>query len=137
MLEEKNISPEKMGNLYKVIEIQGKSLGCVATQDIPKGTLILVEKPQIVLDHNYGIQAIVFANLRKNVCEGFFSMSKEDGEEYLKLANSYKEENDLNDRMKQKLKMFKESGMSGRLLDIMGIYESNCWTDGLGIKMAR
>ena len=124
-------------NVYKVIEIRGKSLGCVATHDIPKGTLILVEKPQIVLDHNYGAQVYVLSNLRKNVCEAFFLMSKEDGKEYLNLANSYKEENDLNDRMKQKLEMFKESGMSGRLLEIMGIYESNCWNDGLGIKMSR
>ena len=132
----KNIYPEKMGNVYKVIEIQGKSLGCVATQDIPKGTLILVEKPQIVLDHNYGIQ-IMFQSLRKNVCDGFFSMSKDDVEEYLNLANSYKKENELNERMKEKLEMFKNCGMSGRLLEIMEIYESNCWSDGLGIKMAR
>ena len=127
---------EEMGSVYKVIEIQGKSLGCVATQDIPKGTLILVEKPQIVLDHNYGIQ-IMFQSLRKNVCDGFFSMSKDDVEEYLNLANSYKKENELNERMKEKLEMFKNCGMSGRLLEIMEIYESNCWSDGLGIKMAR
>ena len=49
-----------MANLYKVIDIQGKGFGCVATQDIPKGTLILAEKPQIVL--------ALSGNLRENVC---------------------------------------------------------------------
>ena len=120
-----------MANLYKVIEIQGKGFGCVATQDIPKGTLILAEKPQIVLD-----QAI-FGNLRKNVCSGFFAMSKEDQQEYLKLANSFKEENDLNVPMKQELEMFKKFGLSGRMLEIMEIYDTNSFSEGLGIKMSR
>ena len=114
-----------MANLYKVIEIQGKGFGCVATQDIPKGTLILAEKPQIVLDQ-------IFGNLRKNVCSGFFAMSKEDQQEYLKLANSFKEENDLNVPMKQKLEMSKKFGLSGRMLEIIKIYERNFFTDGFG-----
>ena len=109
-----------MANLYKVIEIQGKGLGCVATEDIPKGTLILAEKPQIVLDQEIGIQAI-FGNLRKNVCSGFFAMSKEDQQEYFKLSNSFKEENDLNVPMKQKLEAFKKFGLSGRMLEIIEI----------------
>ena len=118
-----------MANLYKVIEIQGKGFGCVATQDIPKGTLILAEKPQIVL--------ALSGNLRKNVCSGFFAMSKEDQQEYLKLANSFKEENDLNVPMKQKLEVFKKFGLSGRMLEIMEIYDTNCFSEGLGIKMSR
>ena len=125
-----------MANLYKVIEIQGKGFGCVATQDIPKGTLILAEKPQIVLDQKIGIQAI-FGNLRKNVCSGFFAMSKEDQQEYFKLANSFKDENDLNVPMKQKLEVFKKFGLSGRMLEIMEIYDTNSFSEGLGIKMSR
>ena len=125
-----------MSDFYEIVEIEGKGFGCVATQDIPKGTLILAEKPQIVLDQEIGIQAI-FGNLRKNVCSSFFAMSREDQQEYLKLANSFKEENDLNVPMKQKLEMFKKSGMSGRLLEIMGIYETNNYSEGLGIKMSR
>ena len=124
-----------MANLYKVIEIQGKGFGCVATQDIPKGTLILAEKPQIVLQE-IGIQAI-FGNLRKNVCSGFFAMSKEDQQEYFKLSNSFKEENDLNVPMKQKLEAFKKFGLSGRMLEIMEIYDTNSFSEGLGIKMSR
>ena len=37
-----------MENLYKVVEIKEKGLGCVALKDIKKGTLILKEKPQCV-----------------------------------------------------------------------------------------
>ena len=37
-----------MEDLYKVIEIKDKGLGCVALKDLKKGTLILREKPQCV-----------------------------------------------------------------------------------------
>ena len=37
-----------MEDLYKVIEIKEKGLGCVALKDLKKGTLILREKPQCV-----------------------------------------------------------------------------------------
>ena len=33
-----------MSNVYKVTEIEGKGLGCVATTDIEKGSLILTEE---------------------------------------------------------------------------------------------
>ena len=32
--------------LYEVVEVEGKNLGCVALKDVKKGTLILKEKPQ-------------------------------------------------------------------------------------------
>ena len=35
-----------MNTLYKVVQIPGKDLGCVALKDIKKGTLILQEIPQ-------------------------------------------------------------------------------------------
>ena len=35
-----------MNSLYKVVQIPGKDLGCVALKDIKKGTLILREIPQ-------------------------------------------------------------------------------------------
>ena len=31
---------------YKVVEIKGKGMGCIALEDIEIGTLILKEKPQ-------------------------------------------------------------------------------------------
>ena len=37
-----------MNRLYRVVKIEGKNLGCVAPKDIPKGTLILQERPQCI-----------------------------------------------------------------------------------------
>ena len=37
-----------MSEFYQVVEIDGKGLGCVATKDIKRGTLILKEKAQIL-----------------------------------------------------------------------------------------
>ena len=37
-----------MNRLYRVVKIEGKNLGCVALKDIPKGTLILQERPQCI-----------------------------------------------------------------------------------------
>ena len=39
----------KMNDLYKVVHIEGKNLGCVALKDIKSGTLILQEKSQCVV----------------------------------------------------------------------------------------
>ena len=42
-----NFVRKTMSNVYKVTEIEGKGLGCVATTDIEKGSLTLTENPQI------------------------------------------------------------------------------------------
>ena len=39
-----------MSSLYKVTEIKGKGLGCVAIVDIEKGSLILNENPKMCAD---------------------------------------------------------------------------------------
>jgi hypothetical protein len=36
-------------NLYDIVEIEGKGVGCIASQDIEKGTVILREKPQFAV----------------------------------------------------------------------------------------
>ena len=36
-----------MSDVYKIVEIEGKGLGCIATKDIQRGDLILREKPQL------------------------------------------------------------------------------------------
>jgi hypothetical protein len=37
----------EMAAIYKVVEIEGKGLGCVASTDIKRGSLILNENPQM------------------------------------------------------------------------------------------
>ena len=36
-------------SLYDLVELEGKGVGCIASQDIEKGTVILCEKPQFAV----------------------------------------------------------------------------------------
>ena len=36
-------------SLYDIVELDGKGVGCIASQDIEKGTVILHEKPQFAV----------------------------------------------------------------------------------------
>ena len=38
----------KMSNIYKLVQIEGKGIGCIALKPIKIGTLILSEKPQVI-----------------------------------------------------------------------------------------
>ena len=96
---------EVVENLYEVVKIDGKGLGCVALKDIEIGTLILKEKPQCL------------GSTPDNVIESFECMSKCDQEEYLKLYNAY-------------------SGRQG-FSDVLGIYMTNSFPTGVGIKTSR
>ena len=84
-------------NLYNVAEIEGKGMGCVALQDIPIGTLILKEKPQLSVDVSDELPNNL---LFKRVIEAFSSMSKDDQESYLMLHNKFSDLESLNDEMK-------------------------------------
>ena len=37
-----------MEGIYRVVNIEGKGSGCIALQDLKKGTLVLDEKPQCI-----------------------------------------------------------------------------------------
>ena len=83
---------KKMENqLYKVIEIKGKGLGCVALQDIEKGTLILEEKPQCVATVGQQFSDGSIQLDLRSVIQSFGRMSKRDQDEYLELYNKYDE----------------------------------------------
>ena len=106
----------KVKNLYKVVKIDGKGLGCVALKDIEIGTLILKEKPQCITNiyrpHNQDStpsSAIV--------TQSFKQMSKSDQDEYLKLYNAH-------------------AGRQG-FSDVFGIYKTNAFPNGVGIKTSR
>ena len=83
--------------MYKIVEIEGKGLGCVAVQDIQIGTLILKEKPQLSVEISDDLpNSLLF----KKVIEAFSSMSKDDQEDYLMLHNKFSDPVSLNDEMK-------------------------------------
>ena len=69
-----------MEGIYRVVNIEGKGSGCIALQDLKKGTLVLDEKPQcIAKKHPDGSRDL------KSVIQSFACMSKNDQEEYLRL----------------------------------------------------
>ena len=64
-------------SLFQVIEIPGKNLGCVATQDIPKGTLISNENPQLKCRKD--------GDWMQDLMAAFMAMSKEHQEAFMNL----------------------------------------------------
>ena len=74
---------------HEVVAIEGKGLGCVATKDIKKNTLILQEIPQIFLKHDIKEE---FESWVTKLMYQFNRMSKNDQKEYLKLPIQPKSE---------------------------------------------
>ena len=73
-----------MSSLYKVTEIEGKGLGCVAISDIKKGSLILMEKPQLCVETK---ERKWSSMMIKSLLKSFDKMSKADQNEYMTLHN--------------------------------------------------
>ena len=93
-----------MSSLYKVTEIEGKGLGCVAIVDIKKGSLILMENPQLCVEITEEKGSIWIKRLLKS----FYGMSKTDQLEYMTLHNSFNNFKNLKivrRSMKEKLKL--------------------------------
>ena len=94
-----------MDTLYKVVPIEGKGLGCVALKDIKMGTIILEEKPQMVINeefvdeslgHDSKAKTVDYTSLNSHqrayadaVVEAFMKMSKDDQYRFCGLHNAY------------------------------------------------
>ena len=75
-----------MSSVYKVTEIKGKGLGCIAIVDIKKGSLILDENPQICPDIK---EEMLSSGWIKSLLKSFYEMSKTDQDEYMTLHNKF------------------------------------------------
>ena len=75
-----------MSSVYKVAEVEGKGLGCIATTDIEKGSIILEENPQIYegTDEAWTLKWI------KTLMKSFDQMSNTDQSEFLTLHEDFK-----------------------------------------------
>ena len=73
-------------SLYKVTEIEGKGLGCVAISDIKKGSLILKEKPKLCVEKEGEYWS---SEQIKSLLKSFYEMSKADQLEYMTLHNKF------------------------------------------------
>ena len=75
-----------MSSVYKVTEIKGKGLGCIAIVDIEKVSLILDENPQICADIE---EEPLSSGLIRSLLKSFYEMSKADQDEYMTLYNKF------------------------------------------------
>lgn len=50
--------------MYKVVNIEGKGMGCVALKDIKPGTIILNEVPQYTIQHDVLIGKVIHQKLK-------------------------------------------------------------------------
>ena len=110
-----------MSFVYEVTEIEGKGLGCVATKDIRKGSLILNENPQIYENTE---EKSWSSKWIKSLLKSFNKMSEADQMAYMRLKNICSEE--IIERrldLKSKIgKIEKDSGKAGEIFQICCIY---------------
>ena len=80
-----------MSNMFKVIEVEGKGLRCIATTEIEKGSVILNENPQIPANKAEAEQ-MGSSKWIKSLLKSFRKMSKANQIEYMTLGNKSSEE---------------------------------------------
>jgi len=145
-----------MSNIYKVTEIEGKGLGCVATADIEKGSLILTENPQICGNTE---EKTWSSKWIKSLLKSFKQMKKADQLEYMALHNKwnnfqdsqnveyhveqievFKEkimERDINDWKLEIGKIEQNPETAEEILKVCCIYATNSFPTGVKIKTSR
>ena len=124
-----------MSDFYKLVAIDGKGFGCVATKKIKPGTLIFSEKPAVTALGNYP-ETIFF----KTMMSSFKKLTQNDQKEYLEL-HSYSD-GELSDKILPKdlfpgMNLDVTKTCSALVLKVFGIYKTNAFGDGVGIKMSR
>jgi len=150
----------RMSTLYKVTEVEGKGLGCIALEDIKKGSLILREMSQchaggshssLINNRSTDLHEVI-VKVMKSVLTSYQKMSSSDKKEYLKLYNIVPEV-EASQGMKgsemHSILDFYEIALAmhpdladipmkkKKSLEVMQIYRSNALDFGLGIKTSR
>ena len=129
-----------MDNLFEVVKIEGKGLGCIALKDIKLGTLILEEKPQICASSapfaipNGPTKPITLQNLM----ESFQKMSLANQKEFLTLHNKniFKKFTDEEWKILQTSTTMSHEE-TNKWKEILEIYETNTFGMGVGIQSSR
>ena len=121
-----------MSDFYKVVAIDGKGFGCVATKKIKPGTLIFSEKPAL----GNCPETIYF----KTMMSSFKKLTQNDQKEYLELHNRF--DGKITDEILPKdlfpgMNLEVTKACSALVLKVFGIYKTNTFGDGDGIKMSR
>ena len=119
-----------MSDFYKLVAIDGKGFGCVATKKIEPGTLIFSEKPAVTALGNCP-ETIYF----KTMMSSFKKLTKNDQKEYMELHNTF--DGKLSDEI---LPSYVTKTSSALVLKVYGIYKTNAFghgVGGVGIQMSR
>ena len=141
-----------MENIYKVVKIEDKGFGCVALQDIKIGTLILIDHAKCVAQQELKTEGLFYEYFESQI-ESFLSMSQNDQEEFLKLHNRFEDSNTFSNddeadyflKLKQFSEIYSFYNDPGLLeefdenlaLIVLGIYATNSFPEGVGIKISR
>ena len=127
--------------LYLVTEIEKKQLGCVAQKEIPRGTLILREKPCLL--QNPDLKDLNKAYF-DDIFHGYEKMDSNQKDKFLKLANAFdhleKTNKYHNNRKKVYLNYLKELQKpcpEGIALKVIQIAETNGFHNGVCLEMSR
>ena len=125
-----------MSDFYKLIEIDGKGLGCIATKMIKPGTLIFSERPGVTTTGDFP-ESIYF----KTLMSSFKNLTPYDQKEYMKLHihNRWGEHSGtiLPKDLFEEMNPYETETYSALVLKVSGIYSTNTFSDGVGLKMAR
>ena len=103
-----------MAEIYRVIEIEGKGLRCVASTDIKRGSLILNENPQIKSvgeTLKEARQKGQMAEWIKRLLKSFNQMNKADQLEFMTLCNIYDFQEFSLDKKRILAEMMKEKSL--------------------------
>ena len=124
-----------MSGIYRLTEIEGKGLACIATTDIKKGSLILRENPQMPADAE--AETMGSSKWIKILSKSFNKMSKADQLEYMRLKNKCSWIIEKNLDLKSKIgQIEKDSGKAEEIFQICCIYVSYRMNDGFRIKVS-
>jgi len=142
-----------MTDLYKVTEVEGKGLGCIALKDIKMGSLILKEKFQWTAKKMQDPDDDSdFHEWVKSIVTSYQKLSSSDKKEYLKLYRIVPEKGEASkmlapfknhmNHMNESLTLsdYRDFAIEKeKIKEILQIYITNCvalWS-GIGIKTSR
>ena len=126
-----------MSDFHEIVEIDGKGFGCIAKTKIKPGTLIFSETPAVSTTGDYPGTIDI-----KTLMLSFKNLTQKDQNEYLDLHNNNAVDKRLFDKIVpedvyDEMNLEETENCSALMLKILGIYNTNTYGDGVGIKMAR
>ena len=135
-----------MSALYSETHLAEKGIGCIASKDIKKGSLVLRESPQLLIPEQDNPTFKGSVQHAENVVKTFMGMSKEDQESYLKLHNKFNDDRKawsegLKREFEAKMVVMSKLTISRmskeKAFEVWAIHSTNGFHNGVCLKMSR